>query len=354
MSIGTRFRLHRLQARVVALTGVLAVIAIASRVCAASGAMIASAIIVERPGNYEVFQRTGGGASVPIRITGASSAHVQIAVADASRHVVARCRLDSAGGIAEGDIQVPQGGWYSLRVGANAREAAANNGPPLATFGVGDVFVVAGQSNAAGYGNGSIPDRTGLVSVMSAAGGWVLADTPQGLPEGMASGSPWPILGGLLSTFEHVPIGFINVAVGGTSTVQWLPNGSLYPALKAALAGRGVRAVLWHQGESDASAELSTEQTYENMGAIISQSRADAGWSVPWYVALASYLPSTSTGNQQATRLAQKNIIAAGLASAGPDTDTYIPPAMRHDGVHFNEVGLKTHAVLWFEALEIP
>ncbi len=49
------------------------------------------------------------------------------------------------------------------------------------------------------------------------------------------AGSAWPMLGELLALSARVPIGFINVAVGGASSEQWLPDGDFYPALKGAL-----------------------------------------------------------------------------------------------------------------------
>jgi len=312
---------------------------------------LSDGIRVERPHRWEVFQREAGKASVPVEVTGLTGQAVTAFAVAACGRVAARRELElregAAGGAppAGGVMDVPEGGWYSLAVSAARRRRR------LLTFGVGDVFVVAGQSNAAGHGDGFIADRSGMVSVQTESGDWALADKPEPLPGAMAAGSAWPMLGELLALSERVPIGFINVAVGGTSTEQWLPTGDLYPPLKRALSGRRVRAVLWHQGESDAIGDSSTERTYQNMVTVIERSRADAGWRVPWYVALASRTPSTTPQQEQAVRAAQAALFRMGLALPGPDTDTYVPASMRYDQLHFGQVGLVVHAILWFRAL---
>jgi hypothetical protein len=276
------------------------------------------------------------------------SGRVAVFVLNACGRVVARREFEVRGGALSGAVEVPEGGWYTLAMSAGRRRRR------LAPFGVGDVFVVAGQSNAAGYGDGFIADRSGMVSVQTESGDWTLADRPEHLPRPMSAGSPWPTLGELLVRSERVPIGFINVAVGGTSTEQWLPTGDLYPALGRALSGRRVRAVLWHQGESDAIGGFSTERTFQNMTTIIEQSHADAGWRVPWYVALTTYVRDSPAEQAQLVRAAQAALHRAGLALPGPDTDTYVPQSMRYDGAHLAQVGLVVHAILWFRALAFP
>jgi len=323
---------------------------------------LSDGIRVERPRRWEVFQREAGKASLPVEVTGVTGPTATVFAVDACGRVAARRELEVRAvrrlreGAAGGVMDVPEacppvvrrGGWYWLAVSEGRRRRR------VLPFGVGDVFVVAGQSNAAGHGDGFIADRSGMVSVQTESGDWALADKPEPLPGAMAAGSPWPMLGELLACSERIPIGFINVAVGGTSTEQWLPTGDLYPALKRALSGRRVRAVLWHQGESDASEDSSTERTYQNMVTVIERSRADAGWRVPWYVALASRTPSTTRQQEQAVRAAQAALFRMGLALPGPDTDTYVPESMRYDQLHFGQVGLVVHAILWFRALHFP
>jgi hypothetical protein len=60
------------------------------------------------------------------------------------------------------------------------------------------------------------------------------------------------------------------------------------------LGPHGFRAVLWHQGESDANQKDSTRtlpgplyRTY--LGNLIRDTRKDIGWEAPWFVARVSY-----------------------------------------------------------------
>jgi len=301
-------------------------------------------VVLESPRDYEVVQRVKGVADVPVLLKGVEGRECSVAILGPDKAEIARQELAVERGKAQGVFKaIPQGGWYEALVA----------GKRLGRFGVGDVYVVAGQSNAAGYGDGFVPDRSGLVSVRKADGvHWKLAQSPEELPAGMERGSPWPILGELLVRAGGVPIGFINVAVGGTGTNQWLPAaGTLYVPLREALAAQRVRAVLWHQGESDALPTFNEEQTRQNMEALITQSRKDAGWEVPWYVARASYRPDAAPEEMEAVRNAQKAIWDSGLAYPGPDTDLYVPDSMRYDRLHFNQVGLRVHAILWFISL---
>ncbi len=40
------------------------------------------------------------------------------------------------------------------------------------------------------------------------------------------------------------------------------------------------------------------------------------------------------------------------IALQGPMTDDLLGKEYRHDGVHFNQKGLETHAARWFEVLK--
>ena len=70
----------------------------------------------------------------------------------------------------EAAIEVAAGGWYRLEV------RATSGGKPVAQacvghVGVGEVFVVAGQSNAANHGAEKQTTRTGRVAAFDGTGG---------------------------------------------------------------------------------------------------------------------------------------------------------------------------------------
>ena len=117
----------------------------------------------------------------------------------------------------------------------------------------------------------------------------------------------------------------------------------------------GFRAVLWHQGESDAN-QADTSRTlagnlYQKyLTQLIQQSRKDIGWNAPWFVALASYHVPGDEGSDD-IRKAQAALWKDRTALQGPDSDA-VKGTFRDSGgkgVHFSGPGLREHAARWFE-----
>ena len=121
------------------------------------------------------------------------------------------------------------------------------------------------------------------------------------------------------------------------------------------LGPHGFRAVLWHQGESDANQADSTRTLPGNLyqqylTTLIRATRGAIGWDVPWFVAQASYHTPTDEGSPD-IRAAQAALWATGFALQGPDTDA-LKSEFRDSGgkgVHFSGPGLRKHAALWVE-----
>ena len=87
----------------------------------------------------------------------------------------------------------------------------------------------------------------------------------------------------------------------------------------------GIRAIVWHQGESDAN-QADRSRTlagplYEDfLARLITASRREIGREVPWFVARASYhVPGDESSTE--IRAAQNAVCRDGLALVGPDTD---------------------------------
>ena len=140
----------------------------------------------------------------------------------------------------------------------------------------GDAFLVSGQSNA---WIGPIDDLVyqgewvrsfGLVQGGDNYGPYNLADTLWSLPVGRARIGPWAAeIGRLLFDSEKIPISIINSSSGG-SDIDWhlildgnltSPNGGnimLYKATKAGVI-KHVKAIIFRQGESEASASIGTK-----------------------------------------------------------------------------------------------
>ena len=274
----------------------------------------------------------------------------------------------------------PAGGWHRLEVRALS-EADVLAESVIEHVGVGEVFVIAGQSNSANHGAEKQKSQTGLVAAFDGKR-WRLANDPQPGASG-GGGSFIPPFGDAIAERFHVPIGIVACGVGATSVREWLPKGSAFPnpptieanvrqlpngeweskgslfsafsARMKQLGPRGFRAVLWHQGESDAN-QAATTRTLpgplyrDYLTQLIRASRREIGWAAPWFVAQVSYhVPGDEASPD--IRAAQAALWKSGLALEGPDTD-----ALKGDlrdsggrGVHFSSPGLREHAARWVE-----
>jgi hypothetical protein len=119
----------------------------------------------------------------------------------------------------------------------------------------------------------------------------------------------------------------------------------------------GFRAVLWHQGESDAHQgsghEIDPAEYRRMMERLIREMRTRAGWNFPWFVALVRYHNPADTGTP-AIRAAQAALSTDGIALEGPDTDKLTGECRQNNGtgVHMSAKGLLAHEKLWAEAVE--
>lgn len=282
----------------------------------------------------------------------------------------------------EAFVTLPQGAGYVLLVRALRKGAVVANAS-IKHVHVGEVFVVAGQSNSANHGEEKQVTKSGRVTSFDGKT-WRIANDPQ-LGASGEGGSFLPPLGDALAEKFDVPVGFVSCGVGATSVREWLPKGTQFrspPTLEGnveklasgewaskgelydrfvtrmkQLGPNGFRAVLWHQGESDANQpdparSLSQQEYREDLESLIRQSRKDLAWDAPWFVAQASYHTPGDEGSE-AIRAAQASLWKDNIALEGPDSDA-IKGAFREangQGVHFSGKGLREHAAKWFEKL---
>jgi hypothetical protein len=120
--------------------------------------------------------------------------------------------------------------------------------------GMGDVYIVAGQSNAVGYGRHlqMYLSTLGLRGAMFRSDGWQeLADPTHSDTAPRAKGSEWPLLATYILE-NGVPVAFIPVAVGSSYIVQWQPGKLNYQRMTALIEQLpAIKAILWQQGEAD-------------------------------------------------------------------------------------------------------
>ncbi|MBX3427888.1 MAG: DUF4185 domain-containing protein [Pirellulales bacterium] len=253
------------------------------------------------------------------------------------------------GGFAQ-RIALPAGGWYSFELRARQGDKIVAE-TKVERFGVGEVFVGAGQSNSTNCGQFPTKQTSGMVASFG-GNRWQLGDDPQlGVADRSTGGSFWPALGDALYQRYQVPIGVATTGFGGTSVDQWQPEGDLFPWTMTRirqLGPGGFRALLWHQGESDVA--LSADEYYGKIARVIRASRTEAGWQIPWFVAQATY-HNVERPQSEGVRAAQQRLWDEGLALRGPDTDALQEEYRDLDGkgIHFNPRGLRRHGEMWAE-----
>jgi serine/threonine protein kinase len=242
----------------------------------------------------------------------------------------------------------PAGGWYKLEVRALQGEQVVGE-IGVDHVGIGEVFVISGQSNATNCGEEQLKPRTGMVASFS-GDHWQLADDPQpGVHDKTGGGSCWPPFGDALFEKYHVPIGIASTGHTGSSVRAWQPGSEYFKWMMGRirqLGAQGFRAVLWHQGESDVN--LTTDEYARLLTKVITTSQKDAGWDFPWIVAQVSY-HNPEHPSYPSTRAAQKQLWDKGVAVEGPDTDTLTGDNRDTDGkgIHFSGKGERAHGQLW-------
>ncbi len=188
------------------------------------------------------------------------------------------------------ELALPVGGPYRIETCAKLPEQLfgdAIGGDIRQHVFAGDLYLIAGQSNAAGYARDSVPDAPCIgVSVLRLSGRWDMAAHP--LNDGtdsirdnmelpMPAHSPWLTFGRTLYYHSGVPVGLIPAALGGSPLDSWLPGGMLFEnAIRVAGQAGRLAGVLWYQGCTDAL-EYRTEDYLQRFEAMVAAFREKLG-----------------------------------------------------------------------------
>jgi sialate O-acetylesterase len=250
------------------------------------------------PANNQVFQRRPDGTAT-IRLSGtltgkkANGRRIEARLQGPDGRPLAKFDWKSIAQVQktrwDGDLSgVPVGGPYRLDVRVQDTTSAVSFTDLL----VGDLWILAGQSNMEGVGDLiDVQPPSPLVHSFNLADRWVLAEEPLHTLVNAADPVHWPLnrdqvperwTGQRLDQYlanRHkgagpglpfavelakrtgVPIGLLPCAHGGTSMEQWNSDlrdqagDSLYGSMlrRFRAAGGSIKGMLWYQGESDAN-----------------------------------------------------------------------------------------------------
>jgi len=176
-------------------------------------------------------------------------------------------------------LKVPQGGLYRMETSVGPKGNApewCERVQNVAHVGVGELFMLTGQSNMAGYGRDMAYDPPQLgVHLYGNNGKWSVATHPLNdsidtiYPENreMTSGTS-PALAFARRVWQtlHVPVGLVQASLGGSPLSRWdlADNGDLSGAMLRRLDATGpVSAILWYQGCSDTDRMESATSYFE-------------------------------------------------------------------------------------------
>ena len=228
---------------------------------------------------------------------------------------------------------------------------------------VGSVLML-GQSNMAGRGDlGQVKPIRNPLCYMLRMGRWQPMCEPVNPDRGIFEGrfrSGVSLAASFAEEYARYfqsPVGLIPCADGGTSLDEWMPGQLLYDhaVMQTRLAMRTsqLKAILWHQGESDCLCDETVAAYREKFLQMISQLRKDLGAeNVP---VILGELPQQMGANwKTGGREQQLNAILRQLAKEVPGCAIASSAglSMKADGAHFDSPACREFGKRYFEAYQ--
>lgn len=255
-----------------------------------------------------------------------------------------------------GKALIPAGGWYRLEVECLFRNGGTTEAA-VEPFGVGEVLVIAGQSNADCCSEvlTTIDDPQGRVTAYDIVNNnWSIANDP--FPNMETGGSIWPSMCNLLLPELRVPIGLVNVARNASASREWLPGEELYESIAGVAEQVGMfRAILWQQGESDVIENTDADTYVDRLKQIRAALAEHWGFAPTWLLAKSTLHPYVYNfpDREAEIREAIERLWNIPGFAAGPDTDVLTGEnrAPLDRGGHFSEIGQKRAGAMWYAAI---
>lgn len=294
------------------------------------------AIILEGPQNWQILQQQNGTAEVrlagewypPKGGTGVGNVYARVVREDSSDCVIpwTECAASAENRWNVVLSGVPAGGLYRVETCLKMDNAVpmewSARGDMIHHLGVGELFVIAGQSNSSGYGKDPAYDPPEIgVHVLRNSGRWDIASHPLNestdtihevnREDANPGSSPWLSFAKMMKRELGIPVGLLQTALGGSSLERWNPEeeGSLYRNMLSVIASQGgqVRGILWYQGCNEAQ-ERKADTYLSRFGIMVRRLREDTGLSeVPFFtVQLNRYTREPTLGTEEAWSLVRE------------------------------------------------
>lgn len=213
--------------------------------------------------------------------------------------------------------------------------ATPANNDTVANFGIGNLYLVCGDSIAEGrLTNAQNHDLVAnQPSVYKQDDTWAEANDPT--DTGTLNGSNWPLLARLLTTDDDIPCGFVTTSTGsrdiaGGSDYYMKPNaGWDILTSQASEAGGQFTALLLHLGPNAATVAISQDDYRDALLSFAQDVRDDIQANIPIYIGVFGISNSTAANNPNVRR-GIAAAIRTGQVTAGPNL---LGPEWS-DGVH--------------------
>lgn len=212
-------------------------------------------------------------------------------------------RKNQISGTWECTLTVPAGGLYRIETSLDTKSTNPElgwifRGDVRFHIGVGDIFIIAGQSNSSGYGRDSAFDPPCLgVHLFRNKRTWDLAAHPinestdisennVNTEMGVSGVSPYISFGKNFQKLSHYPVGLISAALGGSPISRWDKDdvGDLYHDMLSKIndCNHAFAGVLWYQGCSDTEPSLAAVYE-EKFRHLVENIRSELGYDIPFF-----------------------------------------------------------------------
>jgi hypothetical protein len=320
-------------------------------------------ILIQSPSKYQVFQRDGSNfGTINIYgtvVNGLNNYDVEASWNNSAYSQIASNISTSFSGSLS---TIPAGqGTLTVRIKNTGTNTIVST-KSVGYVGIGDVFIVAGQSNAEGQGTtyNTYSNNLGIKAGMFPNDyRWSELGDPVNhcdncvdvvLFTQLGKGSPWPLLATNIMNSTGFPVAFIGCALGGSSIQDWQPDTNhllrttLYGSMNYKSSEMGARAVLFHQGEQDVS--LGTSQAVYNAKLDILANAINSDIGVPILVAKLHNHNNPTVVNAAISEAISDNVnVKLGADNTGITTAP--------DGLHFTtDLEIQGLANRWWTALQ--